>query len=95
MRKCCEFKTSQWVGLLDYRCGFCLAVVDRGLGGPGKIPQKIRPLTLIEESVVGVVLSNIMEDIKLCWAKLAKLEWSLEKMEMDIKPLQLVPITEP
>ena len=49
---------------------------------------------MIEESVVGVVLSNIMEDIKLCWAKLAKLEWSLEKMEMDIKPLQLVPITE-
>ena len=26
-----------------------------------------------------------MEDVKSCWSKLAKLEWSLEKMEMDIK----------
>ena len=81
-------------GCLTVDVGYCLAIVDRGLGGPGKIPQKVRPLTMIEESVVGVVLSNIMEDVKLCWSKLAKLEWSLEKMEMDIKSLQLVPITE-
>ena len=81
-------------GCLTVDVGYCLAIVDRGLGGPGKIPQKVRPLTMIEESVVGVVLSNIMEDVKFCWAKLAKLEWSLEKMEMDIKSLQLVPITE-
>ena len=82
------------LGCLTVDVGYCLAVVDRGLGGPGKIPQKARPLTVIEESVVGVVLSNIMEDVKSCWSKLAKLEWSLEKMEMDIKSLQLVPITE-
>ena len=89
-----NLKPLNGLGCLTIDVGFCLAVVDRGLGGPGKIPQKTRPLTLIEESVVGVVLSNIMEDIKLCWAKLSKLEWNLEKMEMDIKSLQLVPITE-
>ena len=89
-----NLKPLNGLGCLTIDVGFCLAMVDRGLGGPGKIPQKVRPLTMIEESVVGVVLSNIMEDIKLCWSKLAKLEWSLEKMEMDIKSLQLVPITE-
>ncbi|MBI2471690.1 MAG: FliM/FliN family flagellar motor switch protein [Planctomycetes bacterium] len=89
-----NLKPLSGLGCLTIDVGFCLAIVDRGLGGPGKIPQKVRPLTMIEESVVGVVLSNIMEDIKMCWSKLAKLEWSLEKMEMDIKSLQLVPITE-
>src|SRR3972149_4331241 len=89
-----NLKPLNGLGCLTIDVGFCLAIVDRGLGGPGKIPQKVRPLTMIEESVVGAVLSNIMEDIKLCWAKLAKLEWNLEKMEMDIKSLQLVPITE-
>ena len=89
-----NLKPLNGLGCLTIDVGFCLAIVDRGLGGPGKIPQKVRPLTMIEEFVVGAVLSNIMEDIKLCWAKLAKLEWNLEKMEMDIKSLQLVPITE-
>src|SRR3972149_6479460 len=78
------------MGLMPLELVPCLAIVDRGLGGPGKIPQKVRPLTMIEESVMGVVLSSIMEDVKLCWSKLAKLEWSLEKMEMDIKSLLLV-----
>ena len=81
-------------GCLTVDVGYCLAIVDRGLGGPGKIPQKIRPLTLIEESVIGSVLSDIMEDIKICWLKLEKLEWSIEKMEMEIKSLQLIPVTE-
>ena len=89
-----NLKPLNGLGCLTIDVGFCLAVVDRGLGGPGKILQKIRPLTLIEESVISVVLSNIMEDIKLCWARLSKLEWNLEKMEMDIKSLLLVPITE-
>jgi flagellar motor switch protein FliM len=68
--------------------------VDRGLGGPGKIPQKVRPLTLIEESVVGAVLSSIIEDVKLCWLKLVQPEWKIEKMDMDIKSLQIAPPTE-
>lgn len=89
-----NLKPLNGLGCLAVDVGFCLAIVDRGLGGPGKIPQKARPLTIIEESVVGVVLSNIMECVNLCWSKLAKLEWSLEKMEMDIRSLQLVPITE-
>lgn len=89
-----NLKPLNGLGCLTVDVGYCLAIVDRGLGGPGKIPQKARPLTMIEESVIGVVLSSIMEDVKLCWSKLAKLEWSLEKMEMDIKSLLLVPITE-
>src|SRR3989337_4432799 len=61
-------------GCLTVDVGYCLAIVDRGLGGPGKIPQKVRPLTMIEESVVGVVLSHIMEDAKSWWSKLANVE---------------------
>lgn len=81
-------------GCLTVDVGFCLAIVDRGLGGPGKIPQKIRPLTLIEESVVGAVLSNIIEEIRLCWLKMVQPEWKIEKMDTDIKSLQIAPPTE-
>ncbi len=89
-----NLKPVNGLGCLTIDVGYCLAIVDRGLGGPGRIPQKTRPLTMIEESVIGVVLSTIMEDVNMCWSKLAKLEWSIEKMEMDVKSLQLVPITE-
>ena len=89
-----NLKPHNGVGFLTIDVGYCLAIIDRALGGPGKIPQKTRPLTLIEESVIGSVLSNIMEDVKSCWSKLAKLEWSIDKMEMDIKSLQLIPVTE-
>lgn len=89
-----NLKPHNGVGFLTVDVGFCLAIIDRGLGGPGKIPQKTRPLTMIEESVIGSVLSDIMEDIKMCWLKLEKLEWSIEKMEMEIKSLQLIPVTE-
>ncbi len=89
-----NLKPLNGLGCLTVDVGFCLSIVDRGLGGPGKVPQKIRPLTLIEESVVSVVLSNILEDIRLCWVKLAQLEWVLEKMDMDLKSLQIAPTTE-
>ncbi len=89
-----NLKPLSGLGCLTVDVGFCLAVVDRGLGGPGKIPQKVRPLTLIEESVMGAVLSNIIEDIKLCWLKLVQPEWKIERMDMDIKSLQVAPPTE-
>ena len=89
-----NLKPYNGVGFLTVDVGFCLAIIDRGTGWPGKIPQKTRSLTLIEESVIGSVLSNIMEDIKICWLKLEKLEWCIEKMEMDLKSLQLIPVTE-
>src|SRR4030067_709197 len=54
-------------GCLTLDAGFCLAMIDRGLGGPGKIQQKIRPLTIIEESVVSQVLLNVLHSMCLCW----------------------------
>lgn len=89
-----NLKPLNGLGCLTIDVGFCLSIVDRGLGGPGKVPQKTRPLTLIEESVISVVLSCILEDVRLCWMKLAQLEWTLEKMEMDLKSLQIAPTTE-
>lgn len=89
-----NLKPLNGLGCLTVDVGFCLAILDRGLGGPGRIPQKIRPLTLIEESVIGVVLSSIIDEMKHCWANLVQLEWKIEKMDMDIKSLQIAPATE-
>lgn len=81
-------------GCLTLDVGYCLAMVDRGLGGPGRIPQKIRPLTMIEESVVHAVLLSVVEEVRLCWVKIAPIDWKIEKMESDIKSLQIAPSTE-
>lgn len=89
-----NLKPLDGLGCLTIDVGYCLAIVDRGLGGPGKIPQKIRPLTMIEEAVIGAVLLSVIDEIRLCWAKLVQLEWKIEKVEMDIKSLQVAPATE-
>ena len=69
-----NLKPLNGLGCLTVDVGFCLAILDRGLGGPGKIPQKIRPLTLIEESVIGVVLSSIIDEMKPSLTKLVQPE---------------------
>jgi flagellar motor switch protein FliM len=89
-----NLKPLHGLGLLTIDVGLCLSVLDRGLGGPGKIPQKIRALTQIEEGVVGVVLEQMLADISLCWAQLVRIEWKIETMDMDIKAVQVVHSTD-
>jgi len=89
-----NLKPLHGLGLLTIDVGLCLSVLDRGLGGPGKIPQKIRALTQIEEGVVGVVLEQMLADISLCWAQLVHIEWKIEKVDMDIKAVQVVHSTD-
>lgn len=84
-----SLKPLSGLGVLTVDVGLCLSVVDRGLGGPGKIPQKIRPLTQIEESVVQCVLEQVLSDITLAWMQLVRIEWKIEKMDMDVKSLQI------
>lgn len=81
-------------GCLTLDAGFCLAMIDRGLGGPGKIQQKIRPLTIIEESVVSQVLSNVLHSMCLCWNDVAEIEWQIAKTDMDLRSLQVAHNTE-
>ncbi|MBF8275615.1 MAG: FliMN protein [Candidatus Brocadiaceae bacterium] len=89
-----SLKPFSGLGCLTLDVGYCLAMVDRGLGGPGRIPQKIRPLTMIEEAVVNSVLLSVVEEVKICWLKIAHLDWKIEKIESDIKSLQIAPSTE-
>jgi len=89
-----SLKPFNGLGCITLDVGYCLAMVDRGLGGPGRIPQKVRPLTMIEESVINAVLLSVVEEIKLCWVKIAQLDWKIEKIENDIKSLQIAPPTE-
>lgn len=89
-----SLKPFNGLGCLTLDVGYCLAMVDRGLGGPGRIPQKIRPLTMIEEAVVNAVLLSVVEEVKICWLKIAHLDWKIEKIESDIKSLQIAPSTE-
>ncbi|MCF6149316.1 MAG: flagellar motor switch protein FliM [Candidatus Kuenenia sp.] len=81
-------------GCLTLDVGFCLAMVDRGLGGPGKAQQKLRPLTIIEESVVSQVLSNVLHSMCLCWNDVAEIDWQIVKTDMDLRSLQVAHNTE-
>ncbi|MDR4509060.1 MAG: flagellar motor switch protein FliM [Candidatus Brocadiaceae bacterium] len=81
-------------GCLTVDVGYCLAIVDRGLGGPGKIPQKTRPLTLVEEAIIASVFTNVLDEVKASWHDLAELQWSIEKTDRDLKTLQVASSTE-
>ncbi|MBM4055517.1 MAG: flagellar motor switch protein FliM [Planctomycetes bacterium] len=81
-------------GCLTLDVGFCLAMVDRGLGGPGKTQQKLRPLTIIEESVVSQVLSNVLHSMCMCWNDVAEIDWQIAKTDMDLRSLQVAHNTE-
>jgi len=89
-----NLKPVQGFGCLTVDIGYSLAMVDRGLGGPGKIPQKLKPLTIIEEAVVALILSSALNAMNQCWLDTLQPEWEIEKTDTDIRSLQVAHNTE-
>ena len=54
-------------GLLDLGPGFALHLVDRVLGGPGDSHSAERPLTTLEETVVGSLVERVLGLLRDAW----------------------------
>ncbi|MGR3310246.1 MAG: flagellar motor switch protein FliM [Candidatus Brocadiales bacterium] len=78
------------MGCLILDLNLCFAIVDKGLGGPGGIPHKIRPLTNVETVIIDMVIANILDDIKQAWKDVFAIDWKVQKKEFEPKAVQIV-----
>jgi flagellar motor switch protein FliM len=80
--------------LLTVDMKLAFSIIDRMLGGPGKPPAKLRPLTAIERGLLDNVLSKFIERIAAGWKELTAFTPTVETVEMDPDKVEVIPSAE-
>lgn len=70
------------------------AVVDRMLGGPGKVSRLRRDLTEIERALISNVSARGLDCMREAWADVVKFAPKHEGIEMNPRFIQIVPPTD-
>lgn len=82
-----------WV--LDIAPALSYAIIDRMLGGdPDPEDSVRRPLTEIENRLIGRIVALFMDQLKVTWENIAPLELTVEKVESNPQLVQIVPPNE-
>ena len=81
----------QGVGLLEIPPRLGLGIVDRQLGGTGKIENADRPLTEIETALLDQVSEMLLGEWCAQWRELQELKPSLLGHEIDVRFLNAIP----
>lgn len=76
--------------ILEINPNLGFAMLDRLLGGLGNVPEKIRPLTEIEQTVVERVGQRMLDYLQEPWGSIIEIEPSLERVETNPQFTQLV-----
>ncbi|NQT18620.1 MAG: FliM/FliN family flagellar motor switch protein [Planctomycetes bacterium] len=77
-------------GILAMDIPFCLALVDRLLGGHGHTTEKPRNLTGIEVSVIDWPVTLILEQLQKCWRSDTNIQFASESIRMDLNFVQVI-----
>lgn len=77
---------------MDMKLAFSL--VDRMLGGPGKAIERMRPLTMIEQSLLDNVVQRFLDRLHEGWSQLLDFKPVVESREMDPQFVQVIPSSE-
>ena len=81
--------------ILDIAPALSYAVIDRMLGGDPSPNETIRrPLTEIENRLIGRMVELFLEQLKISWENIVDLELSVEKVESNPQLVQIVPPNE-
>ncbi|MEB3285156.1 MAG: flagellar motor switch protein FliM [Candidatus Sericytochromatia bacterium] len=70
------------------------AIIDRMLGGPGKVSRMRRDLTEIERALVGTIVLRAHEAFKEAWSTVVTVNPKQESMETNPRFIQIVPPTD-
>lgn len=70
------------------------SIIDRMFGGPGEAPEKIRPLTDIEKTVMDRVINRALDFLKEAWDSVIDFNPRLEMSESNPQFTQIVSPTE-
>lgn len=77
--------------LVEMNTRLAFALLDRMLGGPGKVPALDRPLTEIEQSLFKKqFFQRFMASQEEAWSKVRSLRPALEQMESNPQVVQIV-----
>lgn len=66
------------------------SIIDRLLGGQGEPPSKIKPLTDIEQSIIGKVVDLALEGLKDAWKSIIEFHLKVEDREVNPQFVQIV-----
>ncbi len=69
--------------LLDLEPNLAFAIIDRLFGGPGAKPDTTRPLTDVEETVLGRILGGMLQLLAEAWRNIMVLEPKLQVIESN------------
>jgi flagellar motor switch protein FliM len=76
--------------VIDYSLPVAYSFIDRAFGGRGKHPpDKPKPLTAIERSVMSPVLTRTLADLKQAWEVLLKIDVSDAELETNPEFMQI------
>lgn len=66
-------------------------IIDRMLGGPGKITRIRRDLSDIERTLIGAAIDRVMASLAEAWSNILAFRPKLEGLEMNPRFVQIVP----
>lgn len=73
---------------INQKLGF--AFLDRLLGGPGTVPEKTRPLTEIEQTVMERLAQKMLDYLQEPWSSIIEMDPAIERIETNPQFTQLV-----
>lgn len=76
--------------VLDFSTPISYAFIERQLGGPGgRRPGDLRPLTAIERSIMGQIVTRALADLEATWEPLIKMQVSDAELETNPEFMQV------
>ncbi len=77
-------------GILELSPTAVFPIIDRILGGKGKILPELRELTEIEERIIARIVGMMLDCLKRAWEQVIELNASVESIESDPLIVQIV-----
>ena len=77
-------------GVLECDLGLIFTMIDLMLGGPGVPPDKVRPLTDIEQGLVQQLVRQVLELYREAWSTVADVHFHLDTLETNPLFMQIV-----
>ncbi len=77
-------------GILELSPTAVFPIIDRVLGGKGKIIPELRELTEIEERIIGRIVDMMLNCLKRAWEQVIELNARVESIESDPLIVQIV-----
>ncbi len=74
--------------------GLCLSIVEKSFGGAGKSQHEIRKLTDTEVTILGNIMTIIIDKLGDSWKPFVAMEWRVSDTTMEPRYLNIVADTE-